>query len=70
MRFIQKILALCLLIITGQNYRAFTENHIGWHGMFVSYIDLPVFLLLWLGYKWVHKIKVVNFRECDFEYGA
>lgn len=60
--------ALCLLVIAGQNYKAMTGNHVDWYGMLVSYIGLPVFLCLWLGYKWVKKTKVVNLAECNFEY--
>lgn len=60
--------ALCLIVIAGQNYRAFTGNYIDWYGVVVSYIGLPVFLSLWLGYKWMKKTKVVKLSECNFEY--
>jgi lysine-specific permease len=59
---------LCLFIIAGQNYKAFTEHHIDWSGIVVSYIGLPLFLCLWLGYKWVKKTKVVPLSECSFDY--
>lgn len=60
--------ALCLIIIGGQNYQAFTGDHVDWSGLVVSYIGLPMFLVLWLGYKWVKKTKVVNLANCDFKY--
>ncbi len=59
--------ALCLIIIGGQNYKAFMAEQIDWYGILVSYIGLPVFIGLWLGYKWVKKTKVVNLHECDFK---
>jgi len=62
------VFALCLIIIAGQNYKAFMANHIDWRGVLVSYLGLPAFIMLWLGYKMVHKTKIVKLHECDFEY--
>ena len=59
--------ALCLIIIAGQNYQAFMGNHVNWYEVAFSYIGLPLFLTLWLGYKWVKKTKIVNLMECDFK---
>lgn len=39
---------------------------INWYGMLVSYISVPVFIILWLGYKFIKKTKVVPLKECDF----
>lgn len=58
---------LCLIIIAGQNFHAFTGDHVDWYGMLVSYIGLPVFMMLWLGYKWVKKTKIVKLHECQFD---
>ena len=60
--------ALCLFVIAGQNYNAFVSDQIDWYGIVVSYIGLPVFVLIWLGYKWRHKTKIVRLADCDFEY--
>jgi lysine-specific permease len=60
-------LVICLLIIVGQNYQAFTSEHIDWLGVIISYINLPIFLIMWFGYKWIKKTKMVNLNECDFE---
>lgn len=62
--------ALCLIIIAGQNYQAFMTDHINWYGIVVSYIGLPMFVGLWLGYKWIKRTKVVKLHECDFVYDA
>jgi lysine-specific permease len=60
--------SLCLIIIGGQNYKAFIGGHLDWYGMLVSYLGVPLFLVLWLGYKWVKKTKVVKLTECSFDY--
>ncbi len=59
--------ALCLIIIAGQNFKAFMGDKIDWYGVLISYIGVPVFIGLWLGYKWINKTKVVNLLECDFK---
>jgi lysine-specific permease len=60
-------LILCVVVIGGQNYTAFIGNRIDWNGILVSYIGLPLFLLLWLGYKWVKKTKIVPLKECRLD---
>jgi lysine-specific permease len=57
---------VCCFVILGQNYTAFTGETIDWNGILVSYIGLPLFLIVWLGYKAVKKTKVVPLREVDF----
>ncbi|MMZ68569.1 Lysine-specific permease [compost metagenome] len=57
---------LCIIVILGQNYQAFTGDRIDWNGALVAYLSLPLFLILWLGYKWIKKTKVVPLQECDF----
>ena len=49
--------ALCVIVILGQNYGAFMGESIDWNGVLVSYIGLPLFLVLWLGYKFTKKQK-------------
>lgn len=56
--------ALCLVIIAGQNYQAFLQNHIDWYGIAISYGGVPLFLIVWLGYKWMKGTKIVNLEEC------
>lgn len=57
---------LCLVVIFGQNYQAFTQSNIDWHGVVVTYIGIPIFIVLWLGYKFTHKTKIVKLEDCDF----
>ncbi|WP_440112706.1 amino acid permease [Paenibacillus sp. QZ-Y1] len=61
---------LCVIVIIGQNYQAFTGDQIDWSGALVAYLSVPLFLVLWLGYKWIKKTKVVPLQECDFTTSA
>ncbi|MFY4775727.1 amino acid permease [Metabacillus sp. RGM 3146] len=58
---------LCGIVILGQNYTAFTGGKIDWNGIMVSYIGLPLFVAVWLIYKFKNKTKVVPLKECEFE---
>ena len=57
--------ALCIVVIAGQNYNAFLGDTIDWYGMAVSYIGIPAFLAIYLGYKFVKKTKVVPLEQMD-----
>ncbi len=59
---------LCMIVVLGQNYSAFMGGSIDWYGVLVSYIGLPLFVALWLGYKIKHKTKIVPLDQCDFDY--
>lgn len=59
---------VCMVVILGQNVQAFLGEQIDWNGVLVSYIGLPLFLLLWFGYKAVKKTRVIPLHECDFTY--
>jgi lysine-specific permease len=59
--------AICLLVILLQNYSAFTGGHIDWIGVFSTYIGIPIFLALWLGYKFIKKTRVIPLQECVFD---
>jgi lysine-specific permease len=58
-------LFLCLLVILGQNYSAFMGTAVDWHGVLVSYLGLPLFILIWLVHKIVKKTKLIPLSECD-----
>jgi lysine-specific permease len=57
---------VCCIVILGQNYTAFTGDQIDWNGILVSYIGLPLFLVVWIAYKIIKKTKVVPLKDCDF----
>lgn len=54
-----------MVFILGQNL--FFGHQVSWAEFLATYIGLPIFLLLWLGYKFIKKTKVVPLMECDFE---
>ncbi|MBT2671858.1 amino acid permease [Streptomyces sp. ISL-14] len=58
---------LCMGVIAGQNYQAFLSGSIDWYGIAVSYIGLPLFLAIWLGYKIYHKTKLISLKDCQFD---
>lgn len=57
---------LCLVITLGQNYQAFLEDKIDWVGAVATYIGLPLFLVIWFGYKAVKKTRIVRYKEMGF----
>ncbi|WP_166358406.1 amino acid permease [Pseudomonas sp. PS24] len=57
--------ALCLFITLGQNYSAFMGDHIDWGGLVATYISLPLFLAIWLGYRFKHRCRLVKYGEMD-----
>ncbi|WP_107941739.1 amino acid permease [Metasolibacillus fluoroglycofenilyticus] len=60
-------LTICLIVVLGQNYTAFTGGAIDWYGVLVSYIGIPLFLLLWIGYKIKYKTRLLPLEECDLK---
>ncbi|KZZ84805.1 amino acid permease [Bacillus sp. SJS] len=58
---------LCLFIILGQNYQAFTSGPIDWHGILVTYIGLPIFIGAWIGHKVICKTKWVTPEKMDLK---
>jgi lysine-specific permease len=58
---------LCVVVILGQNLQAFTGESIDWYGFAVSYVGLVIFLVVWAGYKWSRKTKLVALDQCDLD---
>lgn len=57
---------LCLIITLGQNFQAFLEDKIDWYGVTATYIGIPLFLLIWFGYKLTHGTCIVKYRKITF----
>lgn len=57
---------LCLVITLGQNYQAFLTERIDWAGAVATYIGLPLFLFIWLGYRLVKGGRIVSYQEMQF----
>lgn len=56
---------LCSIIILGQNYQALIGGKIDWIGLLSTYISIPLFLVIWLGYKWKNNTKLISYQEMD-----
>ncbi|MCS7459122.1 amino acid permease [Paenibacillus doosanensis] len=57
---------LCVVVIIGQCMEAIADGRIDWAYLFASYIGIPLFLAIWLGYKWKYKTKVLSPEDCHF----
>lgn len=57
--------ALCLVITLGQNYQAFVGGQIDWKGILSTYITIPLFLIVWLTYKFKNKTKLIPYDKMD-----
>ena len=58
---------LCLLIALGQNYEAFVADKIDLSAVIATYIGIPLFLVIWLGYRWKYKTRVIRYDEIDLD---
>lgn len=57
---------LCSLVIIGQNYSIFFDSAgIQWANVIVSYIGIPFFIVLFLGYKVIHRTKLIPLKACN-----
>ncbi|KGT91736.1 lysine transporter [Erwinia typographi] len=57
---------LCLIITLGQNYQAFLADRIDWYGVTATYIGIPLFLIIWFGFKLTRKTRFVKYSEMQF----
>ncbi|UZN52272.1 amino acid permease [Cupriavidus cauae] len=57
---------LCLVIALGQNYQAFLSGNIDWWSVVATYIGIPIFLAIWLGYRWTRKTRFVRYEDMRF----
>lgn len=60
--------ALCFFVLMAQNYQAFIGDDINWAGVFAAYLGIPFFLMMWLGYKFIKKTKVIPLEECQIDF--
>lgn len=59
---------LCTVVIFGSNIWVFQETTFSWFDFITNYICIPIFILLYLGYKLKNKTKIVPLKKCNFEY--
>ncbi|WP_110274819.1 amino acid permease [Klebsiella oxytoca] len=58
---------LCLAVTLGQNYQAFLQDKIDWYGVASTYIGIPIFLVLWAGYKITTRSRWIRYDEMRFD---
>lgn len=56
-------LILCVLVIVGQDPSAFV--HFDWQQILVTYMSVPLVVILYLGYKIKHHTKIIPLDEVD-----
>lgn len=56
-------LFLCILVIIGQDVKSFTN--FDWQAIAVTYMSVPLFLILYLYYKIRYKTKLIPLEEID-----
>ena len=61
-------LLMCIIIIIGQGYSYITPSEVDWNGLIAAYIGLPLFLVLYIGYKIKNKTKVIPLDEVDLDF--
>lgn len=60
-------IVLCSSIILGQGYNLYVEGNINWIEIFITYLSIPIFFALFLGYKIIRKTKMIPLEEANFE---
>jgi lysine-specific permease len=55
-----------MVVMLGQSYDAVMGGQIDWIGMIATYIGIPLFLLLWWGYRLRCKTRIVPYAEMRF----
>ena len=56
---------LCLTVIVGQGFTCIKPEGIDWQGLIISYIGIPIFLILFIGYKFTKKTKFVKSEDAQ-----
>ncbi len=56
---------LCSIVVLGQNYQAVLDGE--WLAVLSTYIGILLFLVIWVGYKWKYKTKLVSYQEMDVQ---
>lgn len=61
-------LIMCVIIILGQGYSCIKPSGIDVQGLISSYIGIPLFIALYIGYKIKYKTKVVPLDDVDLSF--
>jgi lysine-specific permease len=58
--------AICLFVMIGQGYAFFGGGPIDWMGVTATYIGLPLFLAVYIGYKIKNRTRLIPLKDCYF----
>nr|WP_241158310.1 amino acid permease [Cohnella candidum] len=56
---------ICFFVMIGQGYPLFGAN-VDWAGVAATYVGLPLFLLMYLGYKLKYNTRMIRLQDCRF----
>jgi len=60
-------LVVGLIVILAQDYQAFLGGQIDWMSALAAYLGIPLFVIMWLGYKIAKRTKVVPLKACRID---
>ncbi|AJH77895.1 amino acid permease [Heyndrickxia coagulans] len=56
-----------VIVILAQDYQAFLGGRIDWMSAIAAYLGIPLFAIMWLGYKLVKRTKVIPLEACRID---
>jgi lysine-specific permease len=59
-------ICLCILVVAGQQFDAWVTHKVNIDNLIGTYVGLPAFILLYLGYKLYRRTKLVPLNKCKF----
>ena len=60
-------ICLCVLVVAGQQFDAWIGHKVNIDNLIGTYIGVPIFILLYLGYKFYNGTKLIPLKECKFD---
>jgi amino acid permease len=60
-------LVLFLVVLFGANISVFQAEVFSWFDFITGYLMIPVFVLLYLGHKYLNKTHLVALKDCNFD---
>jgi len=58
--------AICLIVICGQGLTTIQEGRVDWYGIAAAYIGIPIFVVVYIAYKWKNRTRLIPLEECKF----
>ncbi|WP_434777238.1 amino acid permease [Neisseria sp. Ec49-e6-T10] len=58
---------LCAIIIAGQGVESVEHDTINWMKLTATYIGIPLFLVIWFGYKFKKKSRLIKYQDMKFD---